>query len=122
MEAVSVVKSQEISGAGVILGSNIINSDQNQRTVPKQARGDPGKAQQAEQKEKIEHIALAMDNYVKSIQTDLKIQVHNGTGNVMVKVLSKEDGRIIREIPPEELLNLAAKMEEMMGVLFNGNV
>ena len=26
MEAVSVVKSQEISGAGVILGSNIINS------------------------------------------------------------------------------------------------
>ena len=68
-----------------------------------------------------ERIAQAMDNYVQSIKRDLKIQVHNPTGDIMVKVISKKDGKIIREIPSEELLDLAAKMEEMIGVLYNEN-
>lgn len=71
---------------------------------------------------RLERIAEAMDGYMRSMQRNLKIQVHQATGNLMVKVISKEDGRTIREIPPEELLNLAAKMEEMMGVLFDENV
>ena len=62
-----------------------------------------------------------MDSYVSSIQRELQIQVHNKTGNLMVKVISKEDGKTIREIPPEELLNLAARMEELSGVLFDQN-
>ena len=68
---------------------------------------------------KIEHIAQAMDSYVQSIQRKLQINVHQGTGELIVKVISKEDGKVIREIPSEELLDLASKMEEMMGVLFN---
>ena len=71
---------------------------------------------------KIENIAQALNQYVKSTQRDLKIQVHEATGNIIVKVLSKESGKIIREIPPEKMLNLAAKMEEMTGILFNENV
>ena len=39
----------------------------------------------------------------------------------MVKVISEEDGKVIREIPPKELLDLAAKMEEMTGALLNEN-
>jgi flagellar protein FlaG len=60
-----------------------------------------------------------MQEYVSSVQRDLKIQVHKDTGNLMVKIISAEDGKTIREIPPEELLNLAAKMDEMLGALFN---
>jgi flagellar protein FlaG len=71
--------------------------------------------------EKIQKIAEAMDSYVSSIQRELQIQVHGKTGNIMVKVISKEDGKTIREIPPEELLNLAARMEELSGVLFDQN-
>jgi flagellar protein FlaG len=59
---------------------------------------------------------------MKSIQRDLQIQVHADTGTIMVRVISKEDGRVIREIPTEELLNLAARMEEMVGMLFDENV
>lgn len=90
---------------------------------------DPGKNPQADvlkvsedTRSKIENIANALNQYVKSTQRDLEIQVHKATGNIIVKVLSKEDGKIIREIPPEKMLNLAAKMEEMTGVLFNENV
>ncbi|MEA3417343.1 MAG: flagellar protein FlaG [Thermodesulfobacteriota bacterium] len=34
----------------------------------------------------------------------------------------KETGKLIREIPPEELQQLYVKMEELSGMLFNGMV
>jgi flagellar protein FlaG len=71
--------------------------------------------------EKIDHIARALLNYVRSVQRDLSIEVHRGTGKIMVQVISKTDGKVIREIPPEELLDLAAKMEEVVGVIFSKN-
>ena len=113
MEGVSRIKSHGTRGseAGLL--------HPNRGTDPKKATG-LSKRRQIES-EKIEHVAQAMENYVKSIQRDLKIQVHSSTGNIMVKVISKESGQIIREIPPEELLNLAAKMEQMTGALFNEN-
>ena len=38
----------------------------------------------------------------------------------MVKVISKQDGKIIREVPSEELLNVVAKIDKMIGILFYG--
>ena len=78
---------------------------------------DRKEAQTIEQ-QKLEMIAEATENFIRSIQRDLRIKVHNDTGRLMVQVISAEDGKVIREIPPEELLNLAAKMEEMVGILF----
>ena len=69
-------------------------------------------------REKIERVAETMDSYVKSIRRNLNISVHDDTGNIIVKVTG-EDGKIIREIPPEELIDLATKMKEMIGALVN---
>ena len=60
-----------------------------------------------------------MSNYVQSLQKDIKIQVNNDTGDIMVKVISEQDGKVIREIPSEEMLALAARMEEMAGAFFD---
>jgi len=81
--------------------------------------GKAGNADPPIDKERIERIADAMDSYVKSIQRDLDIRVDKDTGKFIVKVLSRETGKVIREIPPEEILELASRMEEMAGVLVN---
>lgn len=72
--------------------------------------------------DKIGRIAETMDSYVQSMQRDLKIQVDEKTGKIFVKVTSQETGKVIREIPPEELLDLAARIEEMTGILFDEKV
>lgn len=72
--------------------------------------------------EKIARITELMDNYVRSIQRDIKIQVNNNTGDVSVKVISEETGKVIREIPSKEMLELAARMEEISGILFDQKV
>lgn len=72
--------------------------------------------------EKVERVALAMDEYLKSHASNLKIQVNQGTGDVVVKVIATEDGRTIRQIPSEKALNLAANMEKTIGALFSKKV
>ena len=44
------------------------------------------------------------------------------SGKVSITVSEKETGKVIREIPPEEIQQLSGKMEEMLGMLFNGMV
>ncbi|MBN1904140.1 MAG: flagellar protein FlaG [Deltaproteobacteria bacterium] len=72
--------------------------------------------------EKIAHITELVDSYVRSIQKDIKIQVNSDTGDISVKVISEETGKVIREIPSQEMLALAARMEEISGVLFDQKV
>jgi uncharacterized FlaG/YvyC family protein len=51
----------------------------------------------------------------------LKIQVHQGSGEIIIKVISEKDGTVIREITSKRLLKLAANMEDFSGTLFNSN-
>jgi len=37
----------------------------------------------------------------------------------VVKVINKETGKVIRQIPPEEMLKIAKRMEEMSGILLD---
>jgi len=72
--------------------------------------------------EMMKRVAEAMDKYMRSTQNNLEIKIHEGTGRILIKVVSRETGEVIREIPPEEMLDLAVKMEEMAGVLFHKSV
>ncbi len=49
----------------------------------------------------------------------LTFSLHEKTGRTIVKVINKESKEVIREIPSEEILNLVAKLDEMMGILFD---
>ena len=47
---------------------------------------------------------------------------HEETGRTVIKVLDKDSNKVIREIPSEDVLNLAAKIDEMIGILFDKKV
>lgn len=120
LEAASAVQSLDIKEIDPVRLDRDRGKASKEQDSPAKARDRSVKARETSQTQ-IEHIARKLDKYVKSMQRDLKIQIHQGTGNIMVKVISSEDGKVIREVPPEELLNLAAKMEQMVGALLNMN-
>lgn len=41
-------------------------------------------------------------------------------GRVIVKVVAKESGEVVRQIPPDEFLKFTAQFRELIGVLFDG--
>jgi len=64
---------------------------------------------------------------VKDVQNklnnvDLHFSVHKSSGTIMVTVTEKASGKVIREIPSSETLHLAAKLEQMVGMIFDQTV
>ena len=96
------------------------------RSEPKQ-KVEP--EQKVEPKQKVEpeiKISQALLNNVqheiqKMRNVGLCFSVHEATDRTIVKVIDKETEKLIRQIPPEEFLNLADKMDEMIGILFDKN-
>lgn len=51
--------------------------------------------------------------------TAFEFAVHKQTKQIMVKVFDKDSGEIIREIPPQKVLDMVAKMWELAGLLID---
>lgn len=129
MEAINALNPKPVKGPVEVTASNVLTSESNVQKDPNRRIVQTNEKIHESAKEvkesisaKINRIAEAMDSYVRSVQRDLKIQVHSATGKIIVKVISEESGKVIREIPPKEMLDLAAKMEKMIGALFDENV
>ncbi|MBT8764204.1 flagellar protein FlaG [Desulfohalobiaceae bacterium Ax17] len=69
--------------------------------------------------EKIENLARSIENYLNSLGVKLKFHIHKETNKLQVDVVDPETNKIIRKIPPDELLNLAASIEKMVGIFIN---
>ncbi|MDI6617556.1 MAG: flagellar protein FlaG [Clostridiales bacterium] len=49
--------------------------------------------------------------------TRLKFEIYGISNSVVVKVLNNETGEVIREIPPEKIIDMIDKFCEMAGIL-----
>ncbi len=96
-------------------------SEPAKREQPKQVYADPT-ATESITPERIHNILQALRSYAESAQRDLKFLIDEGTGQIVVQVIAKEDDKVIREIPSEALIELEARIEEMTGVLFSQSV
>lgn len=76
--------------------------------------GDP--ASRAQVQGAIDQINDAM----QMVRRDLEFSVDDETGRAVVKVLESQSEEVIRQIPAEEILTIAENLEEMRGILFNG--
>ncbi len=54
--------------------------------------------------------------------TQVFFDVDEDTGLSVVRVVNKETGEVIRQVPPEELLTLVARMRQLSGLIFNKKV
>lgn len=77
-----------------------------------------------------ENIENVRDNLEDSIQnfealseqfnTGLDLSIDQDSDKLVVKVVNKTTGKIIREIPSEEFLEFSERMHDFLGVLFDG--
>ncbi len=69
--------------------------------------------------ELLQDVLEVAQKHFQSLSVGLEFSVHSKTGRMKVTVLDKETGDTIREIPPDEILNMMARIDEMMGVVFD---
>jgi flagellar protein FlaG len=56
---------------------------------------------------------------VQGPQKTFEISIHKETQAIMVKVRDRDTGELIREIPKEKLLDVAANLMELNGLIFD---
>ena len=69
-------------------------------------------------KEKIED----MNSIVETLEEQLSFKLHDKTDRMMTQVINIETKEVIKEMPPEEMLDLAARIHEMVGLIIDEEV
>lgn len=70
----------------------------------------------------VQNVVEDVQQYLLQHSIRLSFEIHDKTGDLVVRVLDKDTGDIIRQIPPQEMLKLREKLEELTGILLNGKV
>lgn len=86
-----------------------------QEAVKEQAEAeDPAK-----QMEKIKDAVDKLNKTSMIFDRSLKFRLHDATKQMMVSVIDVANDKVIREIPSQEALDLVAKMQEYLGIIFD---
>lgn len=70
-----------------------------------------------DERSKVEELLKKMNIVMNAMDIQARFSIHQATHQVMVKVVNIETGQVIREIPPQKVLDMVAKMQEMVGLL-----
>lgn len=63
-----------------------------------------------------------MNSRLQQTRRSLHFSVHEDTGKVVIQVLDSETDELIRQIPPEEVVNMAARMRDLNSEALKGVV
>ena len=64
-------------------------------------------------------IAEPIEKLLKSVGVELKFNIHEDTGEVQAEVRDADGEKVIRKIPPDEQLDLAASIKKLSTVFLN---
>jgi len=79
---------------------------------------EPRKIERADVERAAERLNEALDSFSK----DLSISVHGDTGRLTVRVTDPNTGDVIRELPPEQLLEAEVTIDKIIGLFVNDEV
>ena len=85
-----------------------------------QRNDDAKKAVQAPSLTELSDLASDVQKNMNIIHSvNLQFSVNKDSGRIMVIVTDETTGKVIREIPPEEIVRFAEKFDEMVGMIFD---
>lgn len=77
------------------------------------------KARQAMSEEDAKKIVEDVQTRLESMGTRLQLSLNKDPNSIVVQVVDRESGELIRQIPTKELLDLQKKLSDLVGLLFD---
>ena len=90
-----------------------------QEDVEKKEKKEKNEIRKEESPLSFERVIDEMNRLYQKMDRKVKFSMHQGTGRIVARVINKDDGRILREVPPEDFLNFIARMQEYTGLVFD---
>ena len=101
------------------------------QTLPTQARSPTQKEPALEVKENVKaekepdssRLTELLDDVQKELNkipnVDLHFSLHSASGKIMVTVIDHATGETLRELPSSKILDMAARVDIMLGLIFD---
>jgi len=70
----------------------------------------------------LEQIKEELNNYIRMFNTHLAFEIDRPSNRIIIKIIDTETEKVIRQIPPEELLRIMHHIDELLGLLVDERV
>lgn len=70
-------------------------------------------------KAEVESAVESINDAIEHINRALRFSIHEDTQRIMVKVINIDTDEVIKELPPEDVLDTVARIREMIGLLID---
>ncbi len=80
--------------------------------------GSDGFREASESRDDLGLAVSDIQSFVQSVKRNLNFSIDDSSGQVVVKVIDGDSGEVVRQIPSEEVLKLAARLDDVRSVLF----
>lgn len=121
--AITTEKPKVETGSGTVNSAamNIVELPSNSQVAGKSVNKEKGNVQMDAQisDQQIKDTVTQVNNKLKMHRTKCEFSYHEETKRVSIKVMDKETDEIIREIPPEQTLEMIQKAWELAGFLID---
>lgn len=84
--------------------------------APVERSGEP---RQEVTRNEVEKTVESLQAVARALNTRLSFEVDENTGKNIIRVIDSESGEVIRQIPPQEMLDIVSKLKSVIGVLFD---
>ncbi len=69
--------------------------------------------------QELKKVIAKINENVSILNKDVKFVYNEAIKSLVVKVIDAKTGKVIREIPPKEVINLQKKLSEVVGIIFD---
>ena len=111
---------QKVQQVAPVPGANLTGSevtDTTGKTFTAKQDGKEDEKQKDAQENRIKSILNETNNKIKPARTRCEFSYHEEINRVSIKVMDVDTKEVIREIPPEETLEMLQKLWEVAGLL-----
>ncbi len=68
-------------------------------------------------REEVEKAAEKLNHLMGLLDKRMEFKIHEGTKRIMVKIVNRDNGDVLSEIPPEKVLDIIGSIQEMVGLI-----
>ncbi len=66
-----------------------------------------------------EALVKELNSALEKVDGDYSVSVDNDTGMVVVRITDVETGEIVKQVPPQQVLDVSMSVEKIIGLLVN---
>ncbi len=77
------------------------------------------KAEPAPSAEDVRRMARLLDKIVESLNWNIRVRIDENSDRIVTQIVDPEKNAVIKQIPPQELLDIMSRLKEFVGVLLD---